>query len=239
MLPRKAPKARETKIASATARPCVLITGFEPFNGEASNSSWQVVRALQGRQVLGHKIITAQLPTVFGDSIAALADHLERHRPGLVICTGQAGGRNGISLERVAININDARIPDNAARQPVDTPVVAGGPAAYFTTLPIKAIWRDLVAQDIEVEISQTAGTFVCNHLFYGLMHLLATHQSLANTRGGFVHLPFLPDQLTLEMRAKRVPSMTLMDLVWGLKFAVRAALTHTVDVKLGGGAIQ
>jgi pyroglutamyl-peptidase len=227
------------KTTPSTATATVLLTGFDAFGGETINPSWLAVQALDGRKIRGCKIVAARLPTVFGDSIAMLDHLLAQHRPALTICVGQAGGRNAISLERIAINVNDARIPDNAARQPVDTPVFAGGPAAYFSTLPVKAMLRDLLAADIAAEVSQTAGTFVCNHVFYGLMHLLATRPNLKTTRGGFVHLPYLPDQLTLEMKSQRVPNMTLMDMVWALKFAVRSALNHPTDVELGAGAIQ
>ena len=125
-----------------------------------------------------------------------------------MVCTGQAGGRAALSLERVAINVNDARIADNAGAQPVDTPVVAGGPAAYFTSLPIKAMLVALLAEGINAEVSQTAGTFVCNHVFYGLMHELATRHELGRTRGGLIHVPWLP--------AQGQPSMRLDEIVAG-----------------------
>jgi pyroglutamyl-peptidase len=125
---------------AATPLPTVLLTGFDPFGGESLNPSWQAVQSLHHKRIAGHKVVAAQLPTVFDRSLVELARLLRQHRPALVICVGQAGGRSAISLERIAINVNDARIADNAAAQPVDTPVVAGGPAAYFTSLPIKAM---------------------------------------------------------------------------------------------------
>lgn len=143
----------------------VLVTGFDPFGGSPVNPSWQAVQALDGREIGGHRVLGAELPTVFGASIERLAQLVEQHRPRLVLCTGQAGGRGAISLERVAINVNDARIADNAGAQPVDTAIVAGGPAAYFTGLPIKAMLQALLDDGIRAEVSQTAGTFVCNHL--------------------------------------------------------------------------
>lgn len=223
------PVSAKSKLASKCAP--ILLTGFEPFGTETVNPSWLLVQALHGKQILGRPVVAACLPCVFDQSLADLSHLLNKHRPELVICVGQAGGRSALSLERVAININDARIADNAARQPVDSPVVAGGPAAYFTTLPIKAMLRDLVAAGIAAEVSQTAGTFVCNHVFYGLMHLLTTERGLTPTRGGFIHVPFLPEQ--------GAPAMPLDDIVRGLKVALRTALTHTEDVALGGGAIQ
>ena len=207
----------------------VLVTGFDPFGGDSANPSWLAAQALHGRQIAGHRIIAAQLPTVFGQSIEVLRNLLVRHRPTLVLCLGQAGGRDALSLERVAININDARIADNAARQPVDTPVEPAGPVGYFSTLPIKAMMLAIRAEGLAAEVSQTAGTFVCNHVFYALMHELATQQALKGTRGGFIHVPWLPGQGT--------PSMALEDMVQGLRAAVKCALMTRGDVAAGVGA--
>ena len=216
--------------APAARKPVVLITGFDAFGGDALNPSWLVAQALHGRQIAGHRVVAAQLPTVFGASARELAGLLARHRPALVVCTGLAAGRAGLSLERVAININDARIADNANAQPVDTPVVPGGPAAYFSTLPIKAMLATLQQAGVAAEVSQTAGTFVCNHVFYALMHLLATRRALRTTRGGFIHVPALPDQAAV--------SMQMEDMVRGLQLALRCALTQTQDLRHGAGAI-
>jgi pyroglutamyl-peptidase len=211
--------------------PTVLVTGFEPFGGDALNPSWMAAQALHGRMVGGHRLIGAQLPTAFDHSLEVLRDLLQRHRPDLVICTGQAGGRPALSLERVAINVNDARIPDNAGAQPVDTPVFAGGPAAYFTSLPIKAMLAELLEAGIDAEVSQTAGTFVCNHVFYGLMHEIATRRELALTRGGLIHVPWLPGQ--------GQPSMRLEEIVQGLKLAIECALATVTDIRKQAGALN
>lgn len=217
---------------ASTAQPVVLLTGFDAFGGDALNPSWLAVQKLHGRRVLGHRLVAAQLPTVFGDSIDTLQALLRQHRPVLVICVGQAGGRAALSMERVAINVDDARIPDNAARQPVDLPVVHDAPAAYFSTLPIKAMHAALQREGIASEVSQTAGTFVCNHVFFGLMHLLATQRGLRRTRGGFVHVPWLPEQ--------GAPAMPLETVAHGLLVAVRAALRQASgDSRLGAGAIH
>ena len=209
----------------------MLLTGFDAFGGEHLNPSWLAVQALHGRQMAGHRVVAAQLPTVFDESLHLLRGLLKQHRPALVICVGQAGGRSTLSLERVAININDARIADNAAAQPIDTAVIASGPAAYFTTLPIKAMLLALQQAGVAAEVSQTAGTFVCNHVFYGLMHLLATQRGFKRTRGGFIHVPYLPGQGT--------PSMTLDDMVRGLRLAVRCALSTQHDIARGAGTIS
>jgi pyroglutamyl-peptidase len=209
--------------------PTVLLTGFDAFGGESLNSSWLAVKALHGRRVLGHKMVVAQLPTVFEASLPALQALLGEHAPALVICVGQAAGRGALSLERVAINVNDAPIADNVGTRPIDTPVVQHAPAAYFTRLPIKAMLAALQHEGIAAEVSQTAGTFVCNHVFYGLMHTLTTNRQLRRTRGGFVHVPWLPEQGT--------PNMALDDMVRGLRVCVRSALKVQEDQVLGAGA--
>ena len=220
-------------IASLKApnRPCVLLTGFDAFGGDTQNPSALATQALNGRQIAGHRVVAAQLPTVFGESLRVLKALLARHKPALVVCVGQAGGRAAISMERVAININDARIADNAGRQPVDTPVVPGAPAAYFSTLPIKAMRQALMAESIATEVSQTAGTFVCNHVFFGLMHALATQQGFRGMRGGFVHVPWLPGQGT--------PAMPLAEMTRGIQLAVRVALLTSTDAASGAGALN
>jgi pyroglutamyl-peptidase len=212
-------------------KPLVLLTGFDAFGGDTLNPSWLAVQALHGRQIAGHRVVGVQLPTVFDASITTLRQALTQHRPRLIVCVGQAGGRGAISLERVAINVNDARIADNANAQPIDTPVFAGAPAAYFSSLPIKAMLRDVQQAGIACEVSQTAGTFVCNHVFYGLMHLLATQHGFKTARGGFVHVPFLPEQGS--------PAMTLADICRGLQIAVRCALETKQDAVIGAGAVQ
>ena len=208
--------------------PKILLTGFDAFGGQTLNPSWLAVKSLHGRQVLKHTVVAAQLPTVFDASLRELEALLHQHRPALVICVGQAGGRAKLSLERVAINVNDAPMADNAGAQPVDTPVQAGAPAAYFTTLPVKAMLAALQEEDVAAEVSQTAGTFVCNHVFYGLMHALATQPELGHARGGFVHVPWLPEQGT--------PGMALDDMVRGLHTAVRCALRVQHDQVIGAG---
>lgn len=209
----------------------VLLTGFDPFGGESLNPSWEAVRRLHGRILRGHEIVAARLPTCFGTSRKRLQALLRQHSPQLVICVGQAGGRSRLSLERIAINIDDARIPDNAGRQPVDRPIVRGAPAAYFSTLPIKAALQALLQAGIPAEISQTAGTFVCNHVFYGLMHVLRDNPQV---RGGFVHIPFLPQQAVAHAGA---PSLALETIVTGLETLVDSALARRRDLKMQAGA--
>ena len=211
--------------------PTVLVTGFDPFGGDKINPSWEAAHALDGRRIAGHHIVAAQLPTLFDQSLQVLLSLLAAHLPVLAICIGQAGGRAALSLERVAINVNDARIPDNAGAQPVDTPVVRAGTAAYFSSLPIKAMLAALEGAGIRAEVSQTAGTFVCNHVFYGLMHELATQPALAGVRGGLIHVPWLPEQ--------GQPSMPLDEMVGGLEIAICCALTTGADIRKQAGALN
>jgi pyroglutamyl-peptidase len=215
--------------APASLVPCVLLTGFDPFGGSSLNPSTLAVRQLHRQHLLGRQVVAVELPTEFGRALRVLDTWLDQLRPELVVCVGQAGGRAALSIERVAINVDDAPLRDNAGAQPVDVPVVPGGPAAYFSTLPIKAMRSALLAAGLPAEVSQTAGTFVCNHVFYGLMHRLATHPGLRHTRGGFVHVPWLPDQ--------GQPSLPLADIVRGLQLLLRTALEVREDTRVAAGS--
>ena len=216
------------------AAPNVLLTGFEPFEKDPLNPSWEVARALDGWQHAGATVRSVQLPCVFGDAITRLDQALQQWQPTLVLCLGLAGGRAALTPERVAINVDDARIADNAGRQPVDMPVVAGGPAAYFSTLPIKAMVRDMLAQGVPAAVSNTAGTFVCNHIFYALMHRLA--QAGGTARGGFMHVPSLPALAALH---PGMPSMALETQVRGVQQAIQTALAVHEDVRETGGQLH
>lgn len=209
----------------------VLLTGFEPFNKEPINPAWEAVRALDGWKEGGFHVVARQLPCAFGAAIDTVRAAIEELKPELVIAVGQAGGRMDLSVERVAINVDDAPIEDNLQRQPVDQPIVSGGPAAYFSTLPIKAIVQALRDAGLPASVSQTAGTFVCNHLFYGLMHLQAKRPKM---RAGFVHIPYLPEQAA---RHPGTASMALGQVVQGLRVAVRVSLGAAADISAGAGA--
>lgn len=211
--------------------PTVLVTGFEPFDGQSSNPSWEAAQALQGKRIAGHRVVARRLPVAFGASSKALRNVLREVRPALVVCLGLAGGRESISLERVAINVDDARIADAQGRQPVDQAVVADGPAAYFTTLPIKSMLAGMRGAGFPVEVSQTAGTYVCNHVFYSLMHAL---RRSSKTRAGFIHVPYSTEQAALIAGA---PGLALETLVEALRLAVRIAVTTTDDLRLAAGA--
>jgi pyroglutamyl-peptidase len=216
----------------------VLLTGFEPFDKEAVNPSWEAVRALDGVELDTPngpaRLLARQLPCVFGAANEVLGELVGSLKPQLVIAVGQAGGRADLSIERIAINVDDARIPDNAQRQPIDVPVVDVGPAAYFSTLPIKAIVQALRAAGVPASVSQTAGTFVCNHVFYGLQHYLALHAP--RVRGGFIHIPYLPEQAAAHPGQ---PSLALASVIQGLRIAVQTALAVEHDLKETGGTIS
>ncbi|EPZ41033.1 pyroglutamyl-peptidase I [Alicyclobacillus acidoterrestris] len=212
----------------------VLVTGFDPFGGEQVNPALEAIKRLTGRviedEVGAIHVIPVEIPTVFGTSIASLRQAIDANRPDIVICVGQAGGRHHITPERVAINVNDARIPDNEGNQPIDEPIVADGPAAYWTGLPIKAIVRALQDAGIPASVSNTAGTYVCNHLFYGLMHLLNTEYP--GIRGGFIHIPFLPEQVV----DKEAPSMSLDAIVRAVEIAVQVSARQQTDIHVSAG---
>ena len=197
----------------------ILLTGFEPFDGEAINPAWEAVKRLSREGIEGIEIICKQVPTVFGISISQAITATDLHQPDIVIAVGQAGGRSAISIERVALNVNDAGIPDNENNQPLDTPVLEGAPAAYFSTLPIKAMVEAIRQAGIPASISNTAGTFVCNHLMYGILHHIAENQ--LPIQAGFIHLPYLPEQ---AVNHRGAPSMGLSDMVVALKVAVTVA---------------
>ncbi|WP_298212487.1 pyroglutamyl-peptidase I [Acidovorax sp.] len=216
-----------------TPRPerVILLTGFDPFGGDPLNPSWFIAQALHGQRIAGHVVVAAQLPTVFGQSLQQLAALVHGLQPALTVCLGLAGGRGGLSMERIGINIDDARIPDNIGAQPIDTPVAADGPAAYFASLPVKAMLRAVQRAGVPCEVSQTAGTFVCNHVLYGLLHLLAQGAGPAGARGGFVHVPWLTGQGT--------PHLPLRDMVRGVHAALWAAVLAPQDIALQAGAIH
>ena len=193
------------------------------------------MQALDRQALAGRTIAAHCLPTQFGVARSELLDLLSGPLPALVLCLGQAGGRDKIGLERVAINLDDARMTDNAGRQPIDEPIVAGAPAAYFSSLPLKACVQALTEADLPAEVSNTAGTFVCNHVFYSLMHALAERSARdpagKGVRAGFVHLPWLPEQGS--------PSLSLDDMVQALRIIALTALSTPVDIKQVGGKIS
>ena len=195
----------------------ILLTAFEPFGGEAVNPAQEAVGAIPG-VVAGAEIVRLAVPTVFGKSVETVYEAMKRERPDAVLSVGQAAGRAGLTVERVAINLEDASIADNEGQKPVDTPVVPGGPAAYFASLPVKAMVGRIKAAGVPAAVSNTAGTFVCNQLLYGVLHHIA--REFPGMRGGFIHVPYLPEQTADKPGA---PSLPLEDMVRGIEAALAA----------------
>ncbi|MFG6455924.1 pyroglutamyl-peptidase I [Roseateles sp. BYS96W] len=206
----------------------ILLTGFEPFGGEAINPSWEVARALDGQLIAGATVHACCLPTTFAGAPAVLGEALAALRPGLVIALGQASGRAEVSIERVAVNLIDARIADNAGERPQDVPVRADAPAAYFSTLPIKAMRDALRAAGHPAGLSLSAGAFVCNQIFFELQHRLAGQ----GVRSGFIHLPALPEQAARAQPC--VPSMGLAAQIDAIRLALAVALADELPVPAG-----
>jgi len=198
----------------------ILLTGFDPFGGEETNPSWEAVSMLDGREINHSIVIARQLPTVFGRSLDVLQELIQQEKPEAVICIGQAGGRADITIERVAINVDDARISDNIGQQPLDQPVIEDGPTAYWSTLPIKQIVNNIRVSGIPASVSNSAGTFVCNHLFYGLRHFLGERGLIIPA--GFIHIPYLPEQGVTQIGQ---PTMSKETVIKALEIAIRTTM--------------
>lgn len=210
--------------------PTVLLTGFEPFAGDATNPSGDAVRAVAARWPGPEQVVAEVLPVDFDGAVRGLAQLIAAHRPDLVIATGLAGGRAGVTPEKISANLADARIPDNAGAQPQDAPVVAGGPAAYFSTLPVKAIAAAVAGAGIPASVSYTAGTFVCNATMYAALHATAG----SAVRAGFIHVPW-----SIETAPPGVPAVPFTDLITALEIAVRTCLDAETDSTLPGGSLS
>jgi pyroglutamyl-peptidase len=208
----------------------LLITGFEPFGGDNKNPALEAVKRLEGIQLDGARVVTCTVPVVLQTSIDAVISAIKTHQPDYVMTVGQAGGRTAITPERVAINIDDYRIPDNAGNQPIDQKVVENGPDAYLSTLPIKAMVKAMQDKGIPAQLSNTAGTFVCNHLFYGIQHYLRD----TKINHGFVHIPLMTNQCLDGSK----PTMSLDTIVEGLTIAAQAIVDNDKDINFGAGTI-
>ena len=211
----------------------VLVTGFDPFGGEPINPAWEAVKAMKDT-IAGAEIVKMQIPTVVGKSIEKIHQKMKELQPDLVISVGQAGGRFGVTPERVAINITDARIPDNEGNQPIDEPIFSDGPAAYFSNLPVKAMVQAIKDAGYPSVLSNSAGTYICNHVMYGILYYI--EKEFPNVRGGFIHVPYAPSQV---VNKPSTPSMALADITASLEAAVAAAISSKEDVRAVGGEIH
>lgn len=189
----------------------LLITGFEPFGGETVNPSWEAVRLLP-EELGDYRLTKLQIPTVFGRAAGTVLEAARTLQPDVILCIGQAGGRSGVTPEVVGINLREARIPDNAGNQPENVPVVENAPAAYFSTVPVRAMVASIRDAGVPAALSYSAGAFVCNDVLFSLLH----HYRETETRVGFVHVPFLPEQAK-----ENVPSLPLADIVAALTAAI------------------
>ena len=210
----------------------ILVTGFDPFGGEKVNPALEAVKSLPSK-IRGAEIAWVEIPTVFYKASEVLEAEIEKYQPDVVLCIGQAGGRASLTPERVAINQDDARIPDNQGNQPIDTPIREDGQAAYFSTLPIKAMVKAIKEEGLPATVSNTAGTFVCNHLMYQALYL--ADKKFPNMRAGFMHIPYMTEQV---VNKPNTASMCLTDIVRGIEAAIGAIVDHKDnDLKLVGGA--
>ncbi|MCX4268611.1 MAG: pyroglutamyl-peptidase I [Lachnospiraceae bacterium] len=208
----------------------ILVTGFDPFGGETINPAIESVKRLPD-EIAGAKIIKLEIPTVCHKSLMVIDEAISEHNPDVVLSIGQAGGRADITVERIGINVDDCRIPDNEGNQIVDEPVFPDGPAAYFVNIPIKAMVKKIQERNIPASVSNSAGTFVCNHVVYGVRHIIET--KYPGKKSGFIHIPFLPQQV---IEKKNMPSMALNMIVEGITAAVEAIVETEEDIKITGG---
>lgn len=213
----------------------ILITGFEPFGGEPVNPSWEAVRRLPV-EIAGAEVIKLQIPTVFGRSADVVRSAIVEHDPDVVVSVGQAGGRFMVHPERVAINIDDGRIEDNDGYQPIDTPIRTDGAPAYFSTLPIKAMVTAMRKAGVPAEVSNTAGTYVCNHIMYQVLYLI--DREFPGKRGGFIHVPYATEQV---LDKADQPSLGVEDMATALAAGLGAIVEHTGkdDEHTVGGALH
>lgn len=210
----------------------ILVTGFDPFGGEKINPAIESVKKLPNT-IAGADIIKLEIPTVCRKSLAKIKEAMEQHHPDVVLSVGQAGGRFDITVERIGINIDDCRIPDNEGNQPIDEKIYPDGPDAYFATLPIKAMVSAIKEAGLPASVSNTAGTFICNHVLYGVRYLC--EHEFPGTKSGFIHIPFMTSQVTNK---PNMPSMNLDDIVKGLTVAIETIVKTQEDIKITGGKI-
>lgn len=211
----------------------ILLTAFEPFGGDSINPALEALKLVKD-EICGAQIIKCRVPVVRCRSVETVRAVMEAERPDAVLCIGQAGGRSGLTPERVAVNVDDYRIPDNEGNQPIDEQVFPDGENAYFAGIPIKAMVRKIQESGVPAYVSNTAGTYVCNHLMYGVLYHIA--KSFPGMRGGFIHVPFIREQVT---ERHGTPYLPLADIVTGIEAAVAAIVENDKDIAVTGGTDQ
>ncbi|MBE6878603.1 MAG: pyroglutamyl-peptidase I [Ruminococcaceae bacterium] len=200
----------------------ILVTGFDPFDKEKINPAYEAVKLLPDK-INSAEIIKKEIPTVFGKGACEMEKAIEQHNPDYVICVGQAGGRSSISVEKVAINFIDARIPDNEGNQPVNTSIIPDGATAFFSSLPIRAMVENVREHGIPANISYSAGTFVCNEIMYRLLHLIDSKYH--HIKGGFIHVPYTTSQAAAKPDG--TASMDEKTIAKGLEYAILAIVQN------------
>ena len=210
----------------------VLVTGFDPFGGEPINPAIESVKRLPDN-IAGAEIIKLEIPTVRKKSLEKIEKAINEHNPDVILSIGQAGGRFDISIERIGINLDDFRIPDNEGNQIIDEPIFPDGENSYFVKLPVKAMVQNVQKNNIPASVSYTAGTFVCNHVLYGVLYLI--EKKYKGKKSGFIHIPFLPQQVVDK---RNTPSMELNTIVKGLTAAIEAIVKNNEDIKEVGGTV-
>ena len=212
----------------------ILVTAFDPFGGESINPALEAVKLMKDK-IDGAEIVKLEIPTVFRKSIDKVAEAIVKENPDVVLSIGQAGGRFEVTPERVAINVDDARIPDNEGNQPIDVPIYEDGAPAYFATLPVKAMVEAIRSAGLPSSLSNSAGTFVCNHIMYGVLYQI--EKMGKNIRAGFIHVPFIPEQVA--RRPAPAPCMSMVDIAKALEAAVSAIVKNDEDIVAVGGKID
>ena len=210
----------------------ILVTGFDPFGGEPINPAIESVKRLPDN-IAGAEIIKLEIPTVRKKSLEKIEKAINEHNPDVILSIGQAGGRFDISIERIGINLDDFRIPDNEGNQIIDEPVFPDGENSYFVKLPVKSMVQNVQKNNIPASVSYTAGTFVCNHVLYGVLYLI--EKKYKGKKSGFIHIPFLPQQVVDK---RNMPSMELNTIVKGLTAAIEAIVKNNEDIKEVGGTV-
>ena len=210
----------------------ILVTGFDPFGGEPINPAIESVKKLPDN-IAGAEIIKLEIPTVRKKSLEKIEKAINEHNPDVILSIGQAGGRFDISIERIGINLDDFRIPDNEGNQIIDEPIFPDGENSYFVKLPVKAMVQNVQKNNIPASVSYTAGTFVCNHVLYGVLYLI--EKKYEGKKSGFIHIPFLPQQVVDK---RNMPSMELNTIVKGLTAAIEAIVKNNEDIKEVGGTV-
>ena len=210
----------------------ILVTGFDPFGGEPINPAIESVKRLPDN-IAGAEIIKLEIPTVRKKSLEKIEKAINEHNPDVILSIGQAGGRFDISIERIGINLDDFRIPDNEGNQIIDEPIFPDGENSYFVKLPVKAMVQNVQKNNIPASVSYTAGTFVCNHVLYGVLYLI--EKKYKGKKSGFIHIPFLPQQVVDK---RNTPSMELNTIVKGLTAAIEAIVKNNEDIKEVGGTV-